>query len=252
MNCLINYANKIYQNSQKVNSQTGLEVGGFDRVISYSYKDIDADFYQKNKRIFNQRRGDGCWLWKFYFIKKSLMLLNEGDFLFYCDSGATFIAPINQLINACVKADQDVIPFELVLQEKYWTKRDAFILMDCDRPECTETKQILGSFSLWRKSLFSMQFIEACLEYGQDARIITDMDNQCGFPDYEGFAAHRHDQSIFSLMTKKYKLIPFRDPSQFGNGREADYANSEYGQILIHTRRKNRLRYLMHHIGWRQ
>ena len=179
--------------------------------------------------------------------------LDEGDFLFYCDSGATFIASIDPLIKACIKADQDIIPFDLTFQEKCWTKRDAFILMDCDRPEFTESIQRLGSFSLWRKSKFSIQFVEECLRYAQDERIITDIDNQCDLSNYEGFTAHRHDQSIFSLMTKKYKLASFRDPSQFGNGREADYPNSAYGQIIVHTRKKNRFRYLLHHfLGWRQ
>ena len=41
---LINYANKKYYNSQKVNSKTGLEIGGFTDVSSFGYQDIDDGF----------------------------------------------------------------------------------------------------------------------------------------------------------------------------------------------------------------
>jgi hypothetical protein len=32
----------------------------------------------------------------------------------------------------------------------------------------------------------------------------------------DNYIEHRHDQSIFSLMYKKYKLRPYKDPSQLG------------------------------------
>ncbi|MBN1317288.1 MAG: hypothetical protein JXA42_17530 [Anaerolineales bacterium] len=242
---LMNYANCVYRGSQKRNNRSGMDTGRFDRIISFSPGDIDPDFRKKNDHIFRQRRGDGFYLWKPYFIHKVLQQINNGDYLFYSDAAAYFITPICELVNCCEKSAQDIIPFDLTAPEKFWTKRDAFKLLDCDSPKFYETNQRMASFSLWRKTAFSTGFSETYLEYSQDERILADWVNQTDLPNYDGFVAHRHDQSIFSLLTKKYDLDPFRDPSQFGNGQVDDYPNSNYGQIIVHTRKKNRLLLLL-------
>ena len=239
MKLLINYANEIFRESQYLNSASGLQVGTFDNAISYSPKDIDSDFSERNKGILRQKRGNGYWLWKPYFIKKSLEALKFGDFLFYCDSGSYFIESINPLIKVSLESGQDLIIFDLIHTEKVWTKRDAFILMDCDDPKFTESKQRLSGFILWKKSKFTMGFINEYLQFTQDERIITDMNNQCGKPNYPGFKEHRHDQSILSLLTKKYGLEAYRDPSQWGNELIEFYPNSPYGQLIELTRKRN-------------
>lgn len=240
MNILINYANDVFRESQKRNSIAGKEVGLFDEVISYSPKDIDAEFFNRNKRILQQKRGNGYWLWKPYFIKKTLEAAKYGDFVFYCDSGSYFIRPVTPLIDRSIATGQEIIVFDLTYLEREWTKRDAFILMDCDSEKYSESIQRLGSFSLWKKSPFTMNFVDEYLRYAQDERIISDMENQCGYPNYPEFKEHRHDQSIFSLLTKKYDLKAYRDPSQFGNGEIQRYPNSEYEQLIEHTRMRSK------------
>lgn len=240
MKLLINYSDRVFRRSQKLNSRTGIRSGGFDRVVSYGPRDIDPAFYARNKKILSQERGNGYWLWKPYFIKKSLQLLKEGDFLFYSDSGAYFIGSIEPLMQICTETDQNIIPFELMQVEKHWTKRDAFILMGCDSPEYTDTRQRQGSFSLWRKSAFTERFIREFLRFAQDERVITDMDNTMGLPNYPGFTDHRHDQSIFSLLTKIHNLRAYRTPSQWGNKVKELYPDSTYDQLIQHTRVRSR------------
>ena len=239
MKVLINYANDLFRTSQQVNSTTGKTVGLFDEIISYSPKDIDSEFYAMNKTILSQKKGNGYWLWKPYFIKKTLEVLNDGDFLFYCDSGSYFLKPITPIINISLETGQDVIPFELMLMEKAWTKRDTFVLMDCDNPDFTDSNQRLGGFSLWRKSKFAMNVASEYLRFSQDPRIITDLENQFGYENYPEFKQHRHDQSIFSLLTKKYELQAYRDPSQWGNKSRHVYPQSKYDQLIELTRARD-------------
>lgn len=165
--------------------------------------------------------------------------LDWGDTIFYCDSGSYFIRSVAPLVNICQDVKQNIVVFELPRIEKHWTKRDAFILMGCDSPEYAESKQRLSSYCLMKKTNYVLEFIDEYLNYAQDERIITDIDNQCGYPNYWGFKEHRHDQSILSLLTKKHGIIAYRDPSQFGSGAK-DYANSPYDQIIQLTRRRNR------------
>jgi len=236
---LINYANAIFRKSQIRNSYTGIEFGGFQEVISYASKDIDSAFQAKNAAILKQEKGDGYFLWKPYFIKKTLALLSEGDFLFYCDSGSYFIDSVDDLVEFCKNKNQDIIPFELEHYEKYWTKRDAFLLMNCDTEEYYNTKQRLASFMLIRKSNYSCQFVDDWLRFAEDERIVTDLENQCGLDNYEGFIENRYDQTVFSLLTKKYEIPAYRDPSQFGTNLKDLYPDSKYKQFLIHTRKRN-------------
>lgn len=235
---LINYSDKNYKKSQKLNTKTAISIGGFDRVISYSLKDIDLDFYYKNRNILHESKGAGYWLWKPYFIRKTFEYIDYGDYLFYCDSGCHFIDSIDKFINS-IDRKQDIIPFELQDSEKKWTKRDTFVLMDCDNIKFTDTKQRLASYNLWKKTPFTIKFIDEWLTYALDKRILTDIENQCNKSNYDEFVEHRHDQSIFSLLSKKYNITAYRDPSQFGNRFIEEYPNSKYQQLIKHTRQKD-------------
>ena len=109
MKVLINYADDLFLSSQKLNSQTGLEVGGFDQVVSFSPSDIDPSFYSANRKILGQKRGNGYWLWKPYFIKRMLDNVKMGDYIFYSDSGAYFLQSIDPLIEISAGSRQDLI-----------------------------------------------------------------------------------------------------------------------------------------------
>jgi hypothetical protein len=233
---LVNYANRAYRQAQRRNSETGKEVALCDEVAAYGPSDIPADFYEKNRRILSQVRGNGYWLWKPFFMYQALSGLRDGDFMFYCDSGAHFLKPIRPLIDICRDESEVAVTFELKHTEKHWTKRDAFILMDCDAPAYTETFSRIAGYVLLRKSSTTMAFLREYLEYAQDERILTDLPNRCGEPNYSGFKEHRHDQSIFSLLAKRYDFPAHRDPSQWGNDQRADYPQSVYGQLIELTR----------------
>jgi hypothetical protein len=207
MKLLLNYANQRFAELQRRNSESGLAVAGFDRAVSFGPGDIDAEFAARNRGILQQKRGNGYWLWKPYFIVRTLESLAPGNWLFYCDAGAHFVAPIEPLLDVSRHDCQDVIVFELPYPERRWTKRDAFVLLDCDRPE-----------------------------FAEEERLLTDRPNQCGLPNYRGFQEHRHDQSLLSLLTKKQGLVAYRDPSQQGTRDAKRYANSPYGQLIEHTR----------------
>ena len=239
MKLLINFGNRSYYHSQKINSQSGLSVGNFDQFIQFTPKDIDGIFRQKNRKILSQKRGSGYWLWKPYFIQKTLAKLQWGDYLFYCDAGAHFIASIDPLIKICELSNQDLIVFELELLERAWTKRDALILMDADKGAIVDTPQRIGGYHLWKKTPFSINLVQEWLKYAQDERIITDLPNQLGQPNYLEFNEHRHDQSILSILTKKHNIPAHRNPSQWGNRWINHYPQSNYGQLIQGTRRRD-------------
>ena len=122
--------------------------------------------------------------------------------------------------------------------QKDWTKRDAFLLMNCDSPKYTKSKQILGGFILMKNTDFVRSIINEWLKYAQDKRIITDQPNVLGKPNYPGFKENRHDQSIFSLLITKYNIPSYRDPSNWGIEHEYD-PKSNFPTIFYLTRNNN-------------
>lgn len=230
----INYSDEHFKNAQQLNTRTAL-LHGADRVIEYKKDDIDKEFYRKSEKILAQKRGGGYWLWKPYIVKKTLEQLNEGEFLIYSDSGACYINNIELLVNCMVTEKTDIMIFSLDnnLKERNWSKRDAFMLMDCDYEEYYNTPQRLAGFLIIQKTSFTDEFISEWLKYAQDPRIITDQENCMGKENYSGFKENRHDQTILSLLSKKYGLKAFRDPSTLTSNNDDDILNrSNYPQIF--------------------
>lgn len=236
MNLLLNFATAPFKKAQDFNAATACRIGGFDHAFKASPELVDSDFKDRYGSILKQARGAGYWLWKPYFILKTLERAQDGDILMYADSASHFIHSAAPLFVLPAQFHQPVIPFELELPERAWTKRDAFIALGVDGNGYEVTPQRLASFILFRKSPMSLQFCQDYLNYCTNEQILTDAANIDGKPNYDDFVEHRHDQSIFSLLTKKYGLQAFRDPSQWGNGRKSQYANSDYPQIIEHTR----------------
>jgi len=189
-------------------------LGKFDFVESFSKSDIDESFYNENKKILDQVRGAGYWLWKPYFINKVLSNLNFGDYLFYCDSGVVFLKNIDNLIFELENIGQDIMGFELPLIEEQWSKKELFINLNCENDESMlMSNQIMASFILIKKSEFSVNFFSELMDLSKNVINITDIQT---IKQSELLIEHRHDQSIFSILYKKKHLIPFKDPSQYG------------------------------------
>ncbi len=214
MKVLINYANMKYQKAQSFNTWTGKHIAKFDKIIEYTPKDIDPEFRLKNSAIFSIDRGDGLWLWKPYIIKKTLDDLEYGDILFYCDSGAFFIRKINKLIESM--GENDIWLSGLPLIEKQYTKMETVKLMDSVKSEYINSNQVSGTIIIIRKSEFSANFIDEWLKYCSDIRILSGHVNTPGIVNDIKFIQHREDQSILSLLSKKYNISRHKDPSQYG------------------------------------
>ena len=89
--------------------------------------------------------------------------------------------------------------------EKYYSKRDAFVLMNVDTPYYYNTPQYMAGIQIYKKTSYTIKFIQEWLKYCQDKRILTDEKNSMGKENYLGFKDNRHDQTILSLLIKKYR-----------------------------------------------
>jgi hypothetical protein len=262
---LTNLSDKLYESSRKRLNDSARRFG-IEKFNSFDFEDIKGtDFYVSNKIILDIAKGTGAWLWKPYIILESLKDLDEGDIVIYCDCGAEIIKELDPLLKICITQEPIVIFANGNLLNAEWTKRDSFILMNCDSKDYWYSLQCDASFGLFRKSDKTIHFLNEWMSYCTDERILTDSDNICGKNNLPGFIEHRWDQSILSLLAKRFEIPLFRMPSQFGNHYKSPefrikgefncvnqykqkqltyysrkyYSNSLYYQLLDHHRMKN-------------
>jgi hypothetical protein len=235
---LVNFATRPFRKAQRLNTASAKHIGGFERIFEHSLNDVDHGFATENRELLRADRGAGYWLWKPYFVNRHLRELRDREWLFYCDAGARFINPVAPLVTHALDHSMDMLTFELepFHVERMWTKRDAFVLLDCDTVDFRESPQRLGSYSLWRRTDAALEVADAWLRHARDPRILSDMPNTCGLPNHNGFQDHRHDQSILSLLTKKRRIPAWRDPCQYGNAYGYRHPDCAYPQIIEATR----------------
>ena len=204
----ISYGSEQYDKQLEYNGKSALEIAKVNEFYGYKPKDIDHDFREKNKYILEKGRGNGYWLWKPYFLYKTLKeKLDYGDYLIYSDAAIMYVDLAQKLVDFLKEKKLDMYLHRLPHLERQYTKRDAFILLGVDQPFYAETGQFNAAFQIYRKTKFTEFFLEEYLYYAQDKRIITDDANELGVGNYDDFRDHRHDQSILSLLTKKYGQV---------------------------------------------
>ena len=216
MNYLINYADGAFKESRRKNSLSGI-AAGFDAVIQYTLKDIDSLFFTKNKKILTQKRGAGYWLWKPYIIFQTLKNVKEGDVVFYSDSGSEFIKPMKPIFELI--KENDVVGFKMSgnHKEKQYTRKSVIERVWTNGDNVADTNQDMASFIGVKKTAHTERkdsVIGSWLDLCQDPELI--MDQPRTNEEFEEFIDHRHDQSLWSLVSKMRNVYKAPDPSQWG------------------------------------
>ncbi|PIS22343.1 hypothetical protein COT50_02480 [candidate division WWE3 bacterium CG08_land_8_20_14_0_20_41_10] len=236
---LVSYADEVYLDAQRKLHQTAY-IYGVPLSIPYTRNElIRTSFYLHNKTILDVKKGGGLWLWKPYIIAETLRGMDYGDIALYVDAGMYITGHLSPLIS--LTKNTDILLFNINHTNKFWTKRDCFVYMDCDSKLYWETMQSAGFLQIYVKSPLSVSFVDEWLKFCQNRDILTDLSNTCGLDNFKGFVDHRHDQSVLSNLRVKYNLPQYPDPTQYGGFLPRHLYNSEvhYSTLFYH----HRLRY---------
>lgn len=208
-NIFLSYASGNFIQARDELCKSALAVG-FCEARARGFEHLEVDFVDQNQKILSESRGAGYWLWKPQIILQELKTLNHGDLLVYSDAGRSSYYQFRRFPNklAVEAREKGFLLGPTICQHgpmSKWTKRDAFVLMNMDRPEIYELPPIQATWSFWTNSKESTDFLEKWLSYCSDPRILTDMENTQGFNNLSDFVDHRHDQSILTLLAHKEK-----------------------------------------------
>jgi len=212
MKFFINYAHNFFYESQKKAIDHAKNFGFLCK--EYGYNDLDENFKNNNINILNKERGAGYWLWKPYIILDMLNKIDFNDYLVYMDSGAYLIKDVDNYLK-CID-DTGILAFQLTHKQSKYTKGDCFYIIN-DVGEENKFKdefQNCATFIFFKKTQYSINFVKKWLFYSTHENLLTDSPNLYK-QNFEDFIDHRHDQSIFSLLTYKYKIKSLPDISQY-------------------------------------
>ena len=92
-----------------------------------------------------------------------------------------------------------------------WTHERTFKIMQADRAERTANQLCAGIHGYKANGEYQI-YIDEGFRYAQI--------KECIFGSHEG---HRHDQSIYSVLAKRYDL-PYQSLNRFGEWRSIDYS----------------------------
>lgn len=195
----------------------------YDEVCLWSTEDLDEDFKRKfKKRLIPYTRGFGFWVWKPQIILQTLRLMNDGDLLQYTDIGChlnphgkkrllDYFDIVSKSKFGILAFRAQVTPYNLNIQELYypeyeWTKGDLFDYFGVrNNKKYTHTMQFGSGIIFIRKNQETVRFFEEFLNvYLTDFDLASDKASVSD--NLDGFIAHREDQSIFSLLCKKYNV----------------------------------------------
>jgi len=204
----------IHYNAAVNLTDQALSIGKFDTSHVYTKSNVDDWFAAKNKHILRQPLGDGCWLWKPFIIFKELCALADGDILVYCDSLYDMIKdhpiPMSTFITDTLSMSTNDIfcvhnkPNDGTYPETAYTKGDSFVIIPGGN-KASNGPQIWAGFIGIKKSLQSLAFVSEWLAYCQDDRLVTDKKDEVAQP-FANFIQNRRDQSVLSLVAKKWNI----------------------------------------------
>lgn len=220
----ITYGSHVFVQSAKriIGEAKSLHI--FTETQRYSYADLP--FALKASPLFVDKKKGGFWLWKAYIIYDSLSKLKDNDILVYADSGC-------ELKNAHLwqsyfdqLRDNHAIFFQYSSEKnygwkdfnknftnspkiKYWTKKttvDHFRTVFGNDDQWLEKNKLLAGFMIIRKTKESLQMIKDWLDMMvyMPHLVVDPLLSESGIQN-EGFSAHRHDQSILSIIVRHYE-----------------------------------------------
>ena len=197
----------------------------FQSVKVYAEESLEPAFWENHRiRIDPKTRGFGYWMWKPKIILQRLAELPEGSLLFYADIGFHINARGRNRFNAWVDSfeasQESVLVFQAHTPEGFidydgrplpdlrdgiWCKGDLirFLSME-DDPELW-TPTIGAGLVGFKNSGPARALLTSWLQIAEEQYPLLD-DSPSVVPNPVGFCEHRHDQSVFSLLTKKARL----------------------------------------------
>lgn len=208
---IITFANKKYSNIREILINHLISLG-LNNFIKLDENYLPEIFLKENQKILSMERGFGYWLWKPYILIEELKKLKVDEILVYLDSADKPEKILFEIIiNHMTQNDN------LFVNRGYkngdWTKKDCFVLMNCDDEKYYNSVQLEAGIICLKNTETNMELLNEWFSYCKNEQILTDLPNKFSESNLPGFIDHRHDQSILTniVIKKGIKSFNFRN-----------------------------------------
>lgn len=238
MNHLITFGDDNFKYKKILLERDAKLTGWFDNIIIHSPETI-SDFLEEHKDFVQRsNKGYGYWIWKPHIILTALEKMEDGDFLFYVDSGATILKHQSkrfyEYIDILNGSDKPIIVFNetygnLKHLERYTQKMGVLKRFGLENDETfLNSSQVEAGIFICKKCDFSVNFVKEWfnLLVEDDYSLVVDDDV---FPQSESFISHRHDQSLLSILCKIHNVNILYLGECYGTGPFFSTRTSDYG-----------------------
>ncbi len=200
----------------------------FDELYSFSNKDVPNKHLMPFNYLLNEKRGGGYWIWKYLLLEKLIINTKENDLIVYCDSGSSLnyhakdrlldyfdLINYSEFGNFRIESKKNHI-------EKYWTTNEIFKYFDVlNNKSITDSPQLLGGYLIFKNCEHTRDLLNIFFQLiKKDWKLMTDEYNSI---QKNYFIENRHDQSIWSVMSKKYGSVIIKNETYFENGSKEQF-----------------------------
>lgn len=178
----------------------------------------------EHKHFMESTRAYGFWIWKSFLISQLMTTIPEDDIVCYADVGCTFNPLGKERMNDYLNYVMDFgsLCFDIFHPEKEYTKFDTYFrIFPYDKSYLDSGQRCATTYFLKNNqknknivSEFKSISIENNYHYIDDSQSL--IKNSKTFKD------HRFDQSIFSLLSKKYNFYCISDETYWNSNWETD------------------------------
>lgn len=192
------------------------ESGFFKEIYLCNESLFDTSFKSMfSDKLHGTVRGFGYWVWKPYVILETLKKIPDNSILLYMDAGCHINSRGRDLFDSLVKkviySKSGILALELTddFRESYYTKGDLLDFFDVrNRDDISLTPQRVGSILFLRNEEKVCHLVTKWLSVFETNFCLID-DSLSKSPNLPGFIENRHDQSVFSILTKLYDVEIF-------------------------------------------
>jgi hypothetical protein len=214
---------RMHRALRRINLQAH-QLNCYDHVITTDESGLDIRFREDFRdKLSPSLRGYGYWCWKPQIIIQILNQLDDGDILQYTDAGCHLnpngLERLKEYFQLTSQSETGILAFQAIppifhdaavklpnQTEMLWCKGDL-----CDYFNARDKATIMDSPTIGAGIIFikkcdaSLSIIKKWLSiYRENFSLLDDTPSESA--NFPGFIAHRHDQSIFSILCKLNKV----------------------------------------------
>ncbi|MDQ8208212.1 hypothetical protein QEH52_11880 [Coraliomargarita sp. SDUM461003] len=172
---------------------------------------METPEYRSLDKNIKDHTGSMYFWWKPFIIRKALEDVAPGGLVFYSDSGRydggfRLSTGAKYLIEEFRSSGFTGVLVPQFGSNQQWTRKECFEQMDCNTSKYRNSPQIQATFSMWIKSESTMAAITEWENCCRDFNLVGDVGEDRKQFQSSSFKAHRHDQSILTLVSLKHQL----------------------------------------------